>query len=124
MTKRTSPFLESVREAIRSRRCYSAHTEYAYVAWIRRFIPFHAKRHPRDMGARQVGEFLAYLAVRGRVATDTRSQALDALVFLYAEVLDRPLDAVPRCGSGNTEVECGHRAAVNTSGANQRVFRI
>ena len=78
--------LDRVREAIRTRH-YSRRTEKAYVHWIRRFIFFHDKRHPADMGAAEVTAFLTSLAVRDKVAASTQNQALSALLFLYREVL-------------------------------------
>ena len=66
---------------------YSIRTETQYLQWIRRFILFHDKRHPRDMGAAEVEAFLTHLAVEGRVAAATQNQALSALLFLYREVL-------------------------------------
>jgi len=86
----SSPFLNEVIAAIRVRH-YSIRTEKTYVGWIRRFILFHGKRHPAGMGATEVGEFLTHLAVAGNVAASTQNQALNALVFLYKAVLDRPL---------------------------------
>lgn len=86
-----SAFLTQVANAIR-RRHYSIRTEQAYVGWIRRFILFHGKRHPRDMGEKEVAAFLTYLAVQRDVAASTQNQALNALVFMYKEVLERPLD--------------------------------
>lgn len=88
--ERRSPFLEQVRNAIRVRH-YSIRTEEAYLGWVKRFILFHGKRHPRDMGEAEVGAFLTHLAVQGRVAAATQNQALNALVFLYKAVLERPL---------------------------------
>jgi len=85
-----SPFLQSVREAIRVRHL-SIRTEEAYVHWIKRFIFFHAKRHPEEMGEREVAAFLTHLAVEGQVASSTQNQALNALVFLYRNVVERPL---------------------------------
>jgi len=85
-----SPFLRSVREAIRVRH-YSIRTEEAYVQWVKRFILFHGKRHPAQMGEAEVSAFLTHLAVEGQVAAATQNQALNALVFLYRNVLDRPL---------------------------------
>ena len=67
---------------------YSIRTETQYAQWIRRFILFHDKRHPREMGAREVEVFLTHLAVEGNVAAATQNQALSALLFLYREVLD------------------------------------
>jgi len=78
--------LDQVREVVRLKH-YSIRTEEAYVQWIKRFIFFHGKRHPREMGPREIEAFLTDLAVRGKVAASTQNQALNALVFLYKEVL-------------------------------------
>ena len=78
--------LDRVREAIRTRH-YSRRTEKAYVHWIKRYIFFHGKRHPAEMGAHEVTAFLTALAVQGKVAASTQNQALSALLFLYREVL-------------------------------------
>lgn len=86
-----SPFLESVRELIRVKHL-SYRTEEAYIAWIRRFILFHGKRHPNDMGADEVRAFLTHLAVRENVAAATQNQAFAALLFLYRERLQKSLD--------------------------------
>lgn len=85
--------LDRVRQALRLRHM-SPRTEAAYVAWIRRFIFFHAKRHPAEMGAFEVTAFLSDLAVRGRVSASTQNQALAALLFLYREVLGRELPGI------------------------------
>lgn len=69
----------------------SKRSEEAYVGWIRRFILMHGKRHPRDMGQREVEAFLTSLAVNGNVAVSTQNQALAALLFLYRQVLDLDL---------------------------------
>src|SRR5499433_1733211 len=82
--------LEQVREAIRVRH-YSIRTEGAYVSWIKRFILFHGKRHPRDMGVQEVEQFLSHLAVAGHAAASTQSQALSALLFLYQQVLKQDI---------------------------------
>lgn len=78
--------LDQVRDVIR-RRHYSIRTEQAYPDWIKRFILFHHKKHPREMGAPEVEQFLTHLAVVGNVAASTQNQALSALLFLYKEVL-------------------------------------
>ena len=91
--RRSSPFLDSLREAIRVRH-YSIRTEEAYVGWVRRFILFHNKSHPRDMAAAEVAAFLSHLAVDLEVAPATQNQALNALSFLYKAVLDHPLGEV------------------------------
>ncbi len=82
--------LDQVRSAIRVRR-YSRRTEVAYVSWIRRYILFHNKRHPAEMGDTEVTAFLSDLALRGRVSASTQNQALSALLFLYREVLKQEL---------------------------------
>ncbi len=72
-------------------RHYSRRTEEAYVAWTRRYILFHGKRHPSEMGAPEVTRFLSSLAVDGKVAGSTQNQALSGLLFLYREVLELDL---------------------------------
>jgi integron integrase len=69
----------------------SANTRKTYVRWIRRFVLFHRKRHPRDMGVAEVNAFLTHLAVDGHVSASTQNQALSALLFLYGTVLEQPL---------------------------------
>ena len=66
---------------------YSIRTEYAYLDWVRRFILFHGKRHPAELGAAEVEAFLTHLAVHGNVAAATQNQAKSALLFLYRDVL-------------------------------------
>ncbi len=78
--------LDQVRDRLRLKH-YSIRTETQYVQWIRRFILFHDKRHPKDMGVAELEAFLTHLAVEGRVAASTQNQALSALLFLYREVL-------------------------------------
>lgn len=78
--------LDQLRERIRYKH-YSLRTERAYVQWAKRFVLFHDKRHPRDMGAREVEAFLSHLANEGNVSASTHQQALSALLFLYKEVL-------------------------------------
>src|SRR2546425_5385630 len=78
--------LDRVRDAVRARH-YSRRTEKAYIHWIKRYIFFHDKRHPAEMGAPEVTSFLTSLAVRDKVAASTQNQALSALLFLYREVL-------------------------------------
>ncbi len=78
--------LDQVRDLIRTRH-YSIRTEDAYVSWIKRYILFHNKRHPRDMGAPEIEIFLTHLATQRNVAASTQNQAFNALLFLYREVL-------------------------------------
>lgn len=79
--------LDRVRLALRVRH-YSLRTEEAYLAWIKRYILFHGKRHPLEMGAEEVTAFLSALATRGAVAASTQNQALAAILFLYRDVLE------------------------------------
>ena len=74
--------LDRVRAEIRVRH-YSLRTEQIYVDWVRRFILFHDKRHPKEMGAGEVRDFLSHLAVDRNVAASTQNQAKSALLFLY-----------------------------------------
>ncbi len=83
--------LDQVRDVIRLKH-YSIRTERAYGDWIRRFILFHDKRHPREMGSAEIEAFLTHLAVERQVAASTQNQALNALVFLYRQVLRKDLD--------------------------------
>jgi len=78
--------LDRVREEIRTRH-YSRRTEESYITWIRRFIIFHGKRHPKDMGETEITAFLSALAVDGKVSASTQNQALCAILFLYRNVL-------------------------------------
>jgi integron integrase len=82
--------LDRVRAAIRLRHL-SRRTEKAYTGWIRRYVLFHRKRHPSEMGAPEVSAYLTYLAVRGKVSASTQNQALSALLFLYRDVLEQRL---------------------------------
>jgi integron integrase len=79
--------LATVRDKLRARH-FSLRTEQAYVAWIRRFILHHDKRHPKDMGAAEVEGFLTHLAAEQRVSASTQNQALSAILFLYRHVLE------------------------------------
>jgi integron integrase len=82
--------LDCLRDKIRLKH-YSIRTEYAYTDWVRRFVLFHGKRHPRDLGAAEVEAFLTHLAVERRVSASTQNQAKSALLFLYKEVLGNEL---------------------------------
>ena len=83
---RPPKLVDQVRQRIRTLH-YSIRTEETYVDWIRRFILFHDKRHPKEMGAAEVEAFLSHLAVARRVSASTQNQARSALLFLYAQVL-------------------------------------
>ena len=83
---KSSKFLDQVREVIRTNH-FSYSTEKSYIDWIYRFIIFHNKRHPEEMGGKEIGEFLTDLAVKRKISESTQNQALNALVFLYKKVL-------------------------------------
>ena len=83
--------LDRTRRIMR-RKHYAYRTEQRYLAWIRRFILFHNKRHPAHMGRLEIEAFLTHLAVKENVAAATQNQALNALLFLYRTVLDRPIE--------------------------------
>src|ERR1041385_5293372 len=85
--------LEQVRMFMRARR-YSLRTEQAYLDWIRRFILFHRKRHPRELGEREITDFLTNLASQHHVAASTQNQALSALLFLYQQFFERKLGSL------------------------------
>ena len=74
------------------RKGYSYKTEKSYVAWVKRFILYHNKQHPRDMGCSEIEQLLTHLAVDLHVAASTQNQALQAILFLYREVFQRPID--------------------------------
>ena len=85
--ERPRKLLDQTRDALRLRQ-YSYETEKAYIGWIRRFILHFDKRHPSEMGQREVTAFLTCLAVQRKVSASTQNQALSALLFLYSKVLD------------------------------------
>lgn len=85
-----SPFIESIRVTLRTKR-YSIKTEKAYLHWIRRFIYFNGKRHPKDMGELEVEQFLSHLAIALKVSRTTQNQALYAVIFMYRHVLNMDL---------------------------------
>ncbi len=82
--------LDQIRNRIRLKH-YSIRTEETYVEWVRRFVRFHQKRHPKEMGAAEVEAFLTHLAVHGKVSASTQNQAKSGLLFLYKEVLGQEL---------------------------------
>lgn len=85
--------LDQLREVLRLKH-YSYRTEQSYVHWVRRFILFHGKHHPAEMGAPEIQAFLAHLATEGNVAASTQNQALSAILFLYRKVLHTAIDSV------------------------------
>jgi integron integrase len=89
--KKPRKLLDQLRDIMRLKH-YSIRTERSYTSWIKRFILFHDKRHPKDMGEPEVEAFLTWLAVDRKVANSTQNQAFNALIFLYRDVLKRPLE--------------------------------
>src|SRR6267378_7828145 len=92
-SKEKPKLLHQVRAVLRTRHL-SMRTEQAYVQWIRRFILFHHKRHPQEMGEQEIREFISDLAVNGKISASTQTVALSALLFLYREVLKKELPYV------------------------------
>ena len=85
--------LDQARQAMHTRH-YSYRTEKAYIGWMKRFIVFHQKRHPAEMGEAEIGQFLSRLASDSHVSASTQNQALNALLFLYHEVLGKEIGYV------------------------------
>ncbi len=94
--------LDQLRETLRLKH-YSYRTEESYVDWVRRYILFHHKRHPAEMGAPEIRAFLAYLAQERSVSASTQNQALSALLFLYREVLHQEIEPVLLSGAKRPE---------------------
>ncbi len=93
MTEPSRPprLIQRYREELQARH-YARRTVDTYEQWLRRFLRFHKRRHPREMGSAEVNAFLTHLAVEGQVSASTQNQALSALLFLYRELLERDLD--------------------------------
>jgi integron integrase len=83
--------LQLVSQAIRTKH-YSRRTEQTYTEWIKRYILFHGKRHPKDMGVEEIQTFITHLAVQKNVSASTQNQALSAILFLYRQVLNIPIE--------------------------------
>ena len=96
---KSTRLLDQLKEQIRYLHC-SLRTEEAYVFWVKEFIFFHGKRHPRDMGQVEVEAFFAYLAVQRKVSVRTHRQALSALLFLHQKVFGA---ALPQRSRGQAE---------------------
>ncbi len=94
--------MDLVRQTVRLKH-YSLRTERTYVGWVRRFVLFHGKRHPLEMGAAEIEAFLSHLANEGQVAVSTHNQALSSLLFLYKEVLKLDLPWMQNIGRPTRE---------------------
>lgn len=88
--RQKSRLFDRVRQIIQALH-YSPRTEKTYIGWIKRFIFFHGKRHPIEMGEKEINEFLSFLAIKKNVTASTQNQALCAIVFLYRHVLNRDI---------------------------------
>lgn len=96
-----SPFLREVREVIRGRGL-AYKTEKTYINWVKQFIYFTGKQHPKDLGETEVCDFLTYLAVEKNVSVNTQKTALNSIVFLYRDVIKRPLEDINHIHSHKT----------------------
>src|SRR5262245_13757766 len=83
--------LDQLREALQVKH-YSPRTEETYTLWVKNFILYHKKRHPREMGTLEIGQFLTHLAATAQVSSSTQNQAFSAILFLYRHVLHQELD--------------------------------
>ena len=94
MSEKPRKLLDQVSDALRTKH-YSYRTEQTYLDWIKRYILFHNKRHPKEMGENELRAFLTYLAVERKVAVSTQNQALSAILFLYRIVLQKEITLPP-----------------------------
>ena len=113
MVIQPSKLLDRVRRRIRLKG-YSIRTERAYVSWIKRYILFHDKRHPQDMGKDEIENFLSHLAIKQKVSKSTQNQAFNALLFLYREILEKDPDTPGSLGIAISEAV--EAAVTDTSG--------
>ncbi len=88
---KSAKLMDQVREVLRYHH-YAIRTEEAYVKWILKFVRFHGTRHPKEMGKNEIEAFLSHLAINRHVAASTQNQAMNAILFLYREVLHLPMD--------------------------------
>ena len=120
MEKTPKKLLDQVSDTLRIKH-YSLRTEKTYIDWIRRYILFHGKRHPKDMGATEIQAFLAYLATERNLSASTQNQALSAILFLYRYVLQKeieiPSDLVQAEKSKTLPVVLTHQEAIHVIAA-------
>ena len=122
MNEKAKPkkLLDQVRDVLRVKH-YAYRPEKTYVFWIRRYILFHGKKHPGEMGTKEIQEFLTHLAVERSVAASTQNQALNALIFLYKKVLAielaGPIDAVRARRPSRLPVVLSKQEALKVMGA-------
>ncbi|WNZ25421.1 site-specific integrase [Leptolyngbya sp. NK1-12] len=108
--------LDQLRDAIRLKP-YAYRTEETYVQWIRRYILFHNKRHPKEMGNAEIEAFLTHLAVEGQVSASTQNQALSALLFLYREVLNLEMSGIDAVRAKQPQYGLRHPHCAGIAGA-------
>ncbi len=94
--------LDQARDILRAKH-YSYRTEETYLDWMRRYILFHQKRHPEEMGAAEIQTFLIHLATERNMAASTQNQALSAVLFLYREVLHKEVEPLPLASAKRPE---------------------
>lgn len=118
--ERRRGLLEVAREKMRTRHM-ACRTEQAYLRWIRQYVVFHQRRHPRELGAEDVERFLSYLAVERKVSAATRNQTLQGLLFLYRQVpgVELPWHYLP-AGAGSMAM---HTPSVRARRRAHRVIR-
>ena len=125
-TAQAPRLLDQVRGRLR-RLGRAKRTEQVYVGWIRRFILENGKRHSRDMGEAEIEAFLTRLAVEGGVSGSTQNQALSALLFLYREVLQQPLEwlnGIQRATKSRSACRwCSHAIRFRWCGVNRQALR-
>ncbi|RLJ03650.1 MAG: hypothetical protein DRP14_04805 [Candidatus Aenigmatarchaeota archaeon] len=121
--KKARKLLDQVRDVMRLRH-YAFRTELTYSSWIKRFILFHDKRHPKDMGELEVEAFLTWLAVDKKVSKSTQNQAFNALIFLYRDVLKHPLEGrINAARSRKKQPACCHEQRGDPAGADGHEWR-
>ncbi|MDK1030268.1 MAG: phage integrase N-terminal SAM-like domain-containing protein [Anaerolineae bacterium] len=89
----SSKLLDQLKDKLRAKH-YSLRTENSYTSWVRKFILYHNKRHPRDMGPKEINAYITHLALKKHVAASTQNQALSAILFLYRKVLHQDIDPI------------------------------
>ena len=94
LSPKPKKLLDQVRDALRTKH-YSYRTEQTYIDWIKRYIIFHKKQHPKDLDVAEIREFITHLAKERKVATSTQNQALSAILFLYRIVLQKEMNLTP-----------------------------
>ena len=114
--------LDQLRDAIRVRH-YSIRTEHTYCDWVKRYCHYHNLRHPMEMGAVEINQYLSHLATDCDVAASTQNQALNAIVFLYKHVLKKELDDFAsnqeQPGSQSNQSNQGPTAKIENRGCTQ-----